>query len=140
MKEDMEEDVRKGMKDFRIGDLAHCAIYVQSLEAARSFYCGILGFKEIYGYKADTFFLKLGSMVLEIICDGKDHREENRNEKRHLAMACHGIEALHQHLVNNGVQIEPPGIVHLTDFGKKGCKYILFRGPEQERLEFQEIL
>jgi len=127
-------------KHFSTGNLAHCAIFVKDLAVTLNFYCDILGFKQCGKYHDDTVFLSLGTMVLEIICDGKDHIPENRNEKRHLAICCKHIESLYEYLKFQKIEIEEPGLVTLNDFGKKGCKYILFRGPEQERLEFQEIL
>lgn len=123
-----------------IEGLAHCAIFVQSLQKAKDFYCGILGFEKIYLYGKNTLFVKRGTMVFELIEDGIDHRPTNAGEIRHLAMACKNITDVFAHLQSHDVSIEEPGLVHLPDFGPNGCKYFLFRGPEGERLEFQEIL
>lgn len=124
----------------KIEGLAHCAIFVQDLKKAEEFYCGILGFEKIYLYRENTLFVKRGTMVFELIGDGVDHRLNNAGEIRHLAMACKNISEVYEHLLSQGVSIEEPGLVHLPDFGDNGCKYFLFRGPEEERLEFQEIL
>ncbi len=122
-----------------IEGLAHCAIYVQDVKQAEAFYCDLLGFKKVYLYQGNTLFVQRGSMVFELIEDGVDHRPTNASEIRHLAMACKEIERIYNYLKANEVAIEEPGLVHLPDFGLYGCTYFLFRGPEGERLEFQEI-
>lgn len=128
------------MKDnLEIDGLAHCAIYVKDLKKAEAFYCGILGFERTYLYQSNTLFVKRGTMIFELIEDKIDHRSENEKEIRHLAIACKDIPSIYDHLVTQGVEIEEPGLVHLSDFGTNGCTYLLFRGPEGERLEFQEI-
>lgn len=128
------------MKDtLMIEGLAHCAIYVRDLKRAEAFYCDLLGFEKIYLYQGNTLFVQRGSMIFELIEDGVDHAPANAAEIRHLAMACKHIESVYNYLKENGVAIEDPGLVHLPDFGSHGCTYFLFRGPEGERLEFQEI-
>jgi catechol 2,3-dioxygenase-like lactoylglutathione lyase family enzyme len=123
-----------------MGNLAHCGIFVQDLKKTEDFYCKILGFTKEYRYKDTILFIQKGNLRLEMICDGKDHREENRAEIRHIAMACQNIEKIYAFLVEKGVEVEEKGIVTLPDFGANGCRFFMFRGPEQERLEFQEIL
>lgn len=122
-----------------IEGLAHCAVFVKDLKKAESFYCDLLGFEKQYLYQGNTLFVKRGSMVMELIEDGIDHYPDNAPEIRHLAMACTHIEDSYRYLKEKGVLIEEPGLVHLPEFGSHGCTYFLFRGPEGERLELQEI-
>ncbi|AEV30910.1 Glyoxalase/Bleomycin resistance protein/Dioxygenase superfamily [Sphaerochaeta pleomorpha str. Grapes] len=123
-----------------MGNLAHCGIFVQDLQKAEDFYCGILGFSKEYMFHDNVIFVQKGNLVLEIICDGKDHRKENKDEIRHIALSCKDIEKVYAFLVEKGVEVEERGIVKFEDFGANGCRFFMFRGPEQERLEFQEIL
>ncbi|WP_320130609.1 VOC family protein [uncultured Sphaerochaeta sp.] len=127
-------------KELIMGNLAHIGIFVQDMKRSEDFYCGILGFNKESSYKNNIIFVRNGNLVLELICDGVDHKPENHNEKRHIALACKNIEAVHSYLLENKIEIEQPGIVTLPDSGTNGCRYFMFRGPEQERLEFQEIL
>lgn len=122
-----------------VANLAHIAIFTRSNITSIAFYEKILGFAVDYRYGDDTVFLRNGTAVLELIEDGQDHHGEYDEEKRHIAFACTEIEEIHKLLLENNVRVEKPGIVHLTDFGNRGCKYILFRGPDGERLEVQEI-
>ena len=58
----------------------------------------------------------------------------------HLAFKVKNIEKVADKLKSKGIDFETKDITLAPHFFSRGNKWIMFRGPDQERLEFNEIL
>ena len=130
-----------------LGNLAHIGIFVKNLETSLDYYIEKLGFERTcdYLYKATPrdariAFVALGTLVIELIENGDDFSANNRESSNHIAMACRDIEATRKALEERGIVFEEDTVTSLMDFGENGCRFAMFRGPDGERLEIQELL
>ncbi len=127
--------------------LAHVGYFVKDLEASRKFYMDVLGFKHDYDGSVknetgpDTLisFVSLENLVIELIQDGNSYKEATAASPHHLAIASRDVDSVIARLQAEGLEFEEKQSTHLPDLGENGCRYIMFRGPDGERLELQEV-
>ena len=121
--------------------------FVKDLEASKKFYLETLDFKHDYDGSVknengpDTLisFVYLENLVLELIQDGNSYKEATAASPHHLAIASKDVDSVIAKLQSEGVEFEEKQSTHLPDLGENGCRYIMFRGPDGERLELQEV-
>lgn len=127
--------------------LAHVGFFVEDLEASKKFYLETLDFKHDFDDAVkndngpDTLisFIYLENLVLELIQDGNSYKEATAASPHHLAIASKDVDSVIAKLQAEGVEFEEKQSTHLPDLGENGCRYIMFRGPDGERLELQEV-
>ena len=127
--------------------LAHAGLFVQDLERTRQFYVDKLGFEKVWECEVDepdgsmtqVMFLQNGSLVLEVI------RPEQVPERvdghfDHVALRVRNIEQLQKQLEDQGIVFESPAPIYKAQVFPHGSKWLMFRGPDGERLELTEVL
>jgi len=133
------------MEKLNLG-LAHIGIFVKDLEVSKKFYCDNLDFTCIHENalrEGDSVtklaFVTAGSCTLELIqVPGNSERTDGQVD--HIAFAVKDIENTWTQLKAKGIVFETETITTAPEFFKKGDRWILFRGPDGERLEINEIL
>lgn len=127
--------------------LAHVGLFSRDLERSREFYCGKLGFEKIWectvdepdGTLTQVMFLKNGGLVLEVMLpETPPARPDGRFD--HVALAVSDIEAWQQRLEAEGIAFESEAPVFKAQVFPNGSKWLMFRGPDGERLELNEVL
>lgn len=126
-----------------IKGLAHIGVFVKDLEVSKKFYTETLGFEapceltnEADGAK--ICFVRRGDCHLELV-EFPEYREKADGFVDHIAMLTDDIEGEVNALREKGVAFETEEPVFLEKV-YRGCRYILFRGPDGEHLELDEML
>lgn len=127
--------------------LAHVGLFVKDLERTRQFYEEHLGFETIWQCEVDepdgsltqVMFIRNGPLVVEVI------RPQVVPERTdgcfdHLALAVRDIEQIQQRLEKAGIAFESQRPVYKAQVFPHGSKWLMFRGPDGERLELTEVL
>ncbi len=113
-------------------------IYVDDLEAAERFYCGVLRLRRIGGQEGRDLFLGVGGNVLlvfyapETRC-GNTLPSHGAQGSSHFALQVENATALEQwkqHLLANDIPVEKE-----MDWGKPGLRSIYFRDPTGNLVE-----
>jgi len=129
--------------------LQHLGIPVTDLETSVGFYSR-LGFSRILATHVDeehgrvlVAFMEQRGDIIELYQVTDQEREEVRSRSDghidHIAFDVADVDEAFQELKSAGfdmVQEEPV----FLDFWKRGCKYFAIRGPDGEKLEFNQIL
>jgi catechol 2,3-dioxygenase-like lactoylglutathione lyase family enzyme len=129
--------------------LQHIGIPVTDLQQSVQFYMK-LGFDNVmegtFAHNNETGnvrMMKRGEAIVELFMMPESELAEIRNRKDghidHLAFNVVDIDKAYSELKNSGFQISEKEPVSLT-FWKKGCKYFTVIGPDNEKLEFNQIL
>lgn len=123
-----------------ITGLAHIGLFVVNMEETVAFYTEKLGMKLGYSKIIDDNgkivkiqFIHLNSFVLECI-EVPEEEIADRGRIEHLAIDVTNIE-------ETKLELETKGIVFNGDIvidEDMGCKYIIFKGPNQEGLEINQ--
>ena len=126
--------------------LAHIGLFITDVEKTKRFYNEVLGFEVSYevslpGDNGETkiCFLTLGDLCIEAV-------QLPQPEKRcggwidHIAIKVENIEMVKKQLEQKGIEFETTQIMHGPTVWENGLKWIIFRGPDQERLEINEVL
>ena len=128
-----------------IEGLAHIGIYVKNMEASKKFYCGVLGFEIVFersepyrdNKKVQISFLKLGDMMLEMICVPEVSYPPD-GCFQHLAFRVTDIAQVKRRLEEKGVHMDE--LVYSPETFSHGAKWVTFLGPDGEHLEINEVL
>ncbi len=131
----------------KIKGLAHIGVFVSDLKKSKKFYEDVLGFETIWecgvkesdGTVTDVAFVKNGDLTLELV---RLETLQNRADgiADHVAMSVDNIEMVKDILLERGIVFETKEIVFCQDVFSNGSKWILFRGPDNERLELTEVM
>ncbi len=127
----------------------HLGIPVTDLGKSKDFY-GQFGFKEIMYAEipVDSDAVKAAMMqkddlVIELYQLIGDERTEIGARKDghvdHIALNVLDINKAYEELKTAGMEIIEGAPVHL-DFWDNGCEYFTIRGPDGEKLEFNQIM
>lgn len=126
-----------------LASIHHAAIICSDYAISKHFYADILGLeivaenvREARGsYKLD---LRLpGGNQIELFSFPDPPSRPDRPEAcglRHLAFSVTSIDAVIQHLEQNGISVEP---VRLDEY--TGCRYTFFKDPDGLPLELYEV-
>jgi lactoylglutathione lyase len=129
--------------------LQHLGIPVTDLERSVDFYTR-LGFSRILSAYVDeapgrvlVAFMEQRGVVIELYQVTEREREEIRSRSDghidHIAFDVEDVEDAYKELSTAGLEIVEEKPVYLN-FWRRGCKYFAVRGPDGEKLEFNQIL
>ncbi|HWI90117.1 MAG TPA: VOC family protein [Flavisolibacter sp.] len=135
--------------EVKINHLQHVGIPVTELSTSQNFY-ERLGFKNVMSStfecnneKGKVAMMKLGEIILELYQMPEPELNEIKNRKNgkidHVAFDVDNIDQTYAAIKSAGFSIIEDGPVFLP-FWEKGCKYFNILGPDEERLEFCQIL
>lgn len=129
--------------------LQHLGIPVTDLARTVRFYTRI-GFRQIHGNHVDepegrveVAFMEQRGVVIEFYQVTEPEREEIRARSDghidHIAFDVEDVDEAYRELKEAGFDMAEPCVKHLA-FWKRGCKYFAVRGPDGEKLEFNQVL
>jgi len=133
------------MNNLNLG-LGHIGIIVKDIEVSKKFYCDNLNFELVHenvlaGSEGETklAFVTTGGCTLELIqkpayIDRKDGYVD------HIAFKVKDIENAWKQLKSRGIVFTAEDITTAPALFENGDRWILFRGPDGELLEINEIL
>ena len=135
--------------EIRINHLQHVGVPVTNLTVSQNFY-ERLGFKNVmtstFEYNNEqgkVTMMKLGAIIIELYQMPKTELNEIKKRKDgkidHIAFDVDDIDQTYLELKSDGFSIIEDNPVFLP-FWEKGCKYFNILGPDEERLEFCQIL
>ena len=126
------------MKDYTTG-IQHIGIPTRDIEASKAFYEKI-GFEIAYETVTNgdkVVFLKLENLVMEIYESSDVTMKTGAID--HIAIDVKDIEQIYQEICKmelNTLQDE----IHFLPFWDNGVKYFTIKGPNEEKIEFNQIL
>ncbi len=143
----MESKTRYLEGNFR--GLQHLGIPVTDLARTVDFYTR-LGFNRIHrnhvdepGGRVEVAFMEQRGVVIEFYQVTEAEREAIRSRKDghidHIAFDVEDVEEAYRELKEAGFDMAEPCVKYLA-FWKRGCKYFAVRGPDGEKLEFNQVL
>lgn len=123
--------------------LAHIGVFVADLEVSKKFYCETLGFilvheNYVVGEPIKLAFVQSGVCMIELV-ELPDSKGRTDGKVDHIAFSVNHIEEVWTYLKAKGVEFESGQITSAPGYFEKGAKYISFRGPDNERLELNEV-
>lgn len=130
-----------------IKGLAHVGLFSEDLKRSEDFYCGILGFKKVWdceveepdGSLTHVMFLRNGDLTLEVIRPQVMPKREDGHFD-HVAMRVKDIAKVQKELEAQGVEFESEEPIFKAQVFEKGSSWLMFRGPDGERLELTEVM
>lgn len=131
--------------------LQHLGIPVTNLDISVEFY-ERLGFTKVHSAHVDyseqgdqvlVAFMKKGILIIELYQVTRKEMAELRSRKDghvdHIAFDVADVESAFRELKEANFEMVEESPVFLN-FWEKGCKYFAVRGPDGEKLEFNQIL
>lgn len=132
--------------DGKIRGLAHIGLFVEDIERTKKFYRDILEFNTLYECELDDAdgktqiaFIGNGSCMIEVVRFASPAKRPD-GIVDHIALQVRDIEAVRDSLLEKGIRFESKEIVFNGAVFPNGSKWILFRGPDGEHLELNEVL
>jgi len=126
--------------------LGHIGIIVKDLEVSKKFYCDNLDFAVTHentltenGEVTKISFVEAGGCTLELI-QVPHYSKRVNGPVDHIAFKVVDIESAWKQLKAKGILFETESVTTAPGFFEKGDRWILFSGPDGERLEINEIL
>ena len=124
--------------------LGHVAMMIRDIEPAMDFYCGKLGFEPLTDNREAKasgvcWFVKKDGVILELIAD-PGNREPREGVWDHVSLFVEDVEAAWQELKEKGVRFETDELLFDPFLYDHGEKFIMFRGPNNERLQLEQVL
>lgn len=133
-------------KEGKMVGLAHIGLFITDIERTKSFYTDILGFEVSHETALESeegvikiCFLSLGSLCIEAV-QFPNPQKRGDGWVDHIAINVKNIEAVKKQLEEKGVAFEEESITYAPNVWEHGSKWILFRGPDNEHLEINEVL
>jgi len=124
----------------------HVGLFIRDIETSIQFYCDKLDFVLVHKNKINTpegiikvAFIRSGDCTIELV-ELADYSKRGDGLFDHIAFNVKNIEDVMAKLKERGIVFESEEITHMPHFFARGNKWIMFRGPDQEHLEINEIL
>lgn len=129
-----------------MGGLAHAGLCIRDYDACKDFYTRVLGFEVAWECELEeddgvtkVMFLRSGDLTIEAFCP------QNSGDRvdglwDHVAIRVTDIEEVQKELEAKGVKFETDAPVFRAEVFANGSKWLMFRGPNGERLELTEVL
>ena len=138
-----------GLMNLKLNHIQHIGIPVTNIKASEVFY-ERLGFKNVMdstfvhnGAKGFVVMMQLNEMIIELYQMPETELSAIKSRKNghidHIAFDVDDIDKTFEELKEASFNILEEQPVMLA-FWKKGCKYFNITGPDNERLEFNQIL
>lgn len=131
------------MKNFKTLGFGHIGISVKNKEKSRNFYENMLGFGLVWEYQnedgGNLLFIGKGSCVIELLDSKIDLVDGLNGPLNHLSILVDDIEEAVSELKDKGVKFEMQ-ITLDPKLYSKGEKFAIFRGPDGERIQLEQIL
>jgi catechol 2,3-dioxygenase-like lactoylglutathione lyase family enzyme len=134
---------------FKINKLQHIGIPVSDIRKSEAFYKR-LDFENVMettfmykGGNCTVIMMQLNDIIIELyqLPEPEVSAIRNRNDGHvdHIAFDVNDIDAVFAEMKNASFDVIEDEPVYLA-FWKKGCRFFNIKGPDGERLEFNEIL
>lgn len=127
--------------------LAHIGLMVSDVNRSKDFYKEMLGMDvwhentiEEDGGLINVCFMKKNDLVLEMYQLPQAYKKVEDGTVNHIAFKVKDIEAAKNALISKGIPFTQNEIVFCRQLFDRGSKWILFRGPDNESLELNEVL
>jgi lactoylglutathione lyase len=127
------------MENFNVLGFGHVGFSVQDIERSRKFYEDMLGFRKVWEYhneNGNLLFIGNESCIIEFLQAEKSMKDGPIN---HLSILVDDIEAAVSTLKSKGIAFELE-ITLDSDLYPNGEKFAIFRGPDGERIQLEQIL
>jgi lactoylglutathione lyase len=135
--------------NLKLNHIQHTGIPVNDIKKSEAFYES-LGFKNVMsttfeynGGKGMVAMMKQNEMIIELYQMPENELAEIRARQNghidHIAFDVDDIDKTFNEMKKasfNIIEQEPA----FLSFWKRGCKYFIITGPDEERLEFNQIL
>lgn len=122
------------------GGVQHIGVPTANVQGTVEFY-KTLGFEEVMRRTVtgdrDFAFMKLGNLLIEVIPTEEPAMQDGAVD--HLCLDVKQIDALYEQLKQAGYTMLSDS-VNQIDFWDNGAKYFFIQGPNDEKIEFCEIL
>lgn len=122
------------------GGIQHIGIPTADVQGTVDFY-KTLGFEEVMRRTVmgdrDFAFMKLGNMLIEVI--PSDDPAMTNGAVDHFCLDVKQIDTLFQQIKEAGYTMLDDSINHI-DFWDNGARYFFIQGPNNEKIEFCEVL
>lgn len=126
---------------FRIMGLGHVCIVVSDMERSVAFYRDRLGFRVewvVHNEKHHWTFMSNNSCILELMeGDPSPRRDGHVN---HISLLVGDAKTAREELEANGVIFDHEGLNFDANLYPRGELFAMFRGPDNERLQIEQIL
>lgn len=132
--------------EHNVTGLQHVGVPVRNLPESVSFY-ERLGFERVMSAEVERVdqprvqvgMMKLGNAVIELY-QLSDEEVSSRADGHvdHVALNVRDIDAAYKEITEAGIQVIEGHPVFLN-FWAQGCRYFSVRGPDGEKLEFNQI-
>ena len=122
-----------------VKSIQHIGVPTKDIEKTVEFYEN-LGFEKVYEKTKDskhTAFMKLGDAMIEVYASEIDTMMFGSVD--HIALNVDDIEAINKEVTELGYEALEGGIITLP-FWKNGSKFFSIAGPNNEKIEFNQIL
>lgn len=132
-------------KKGKITGLGHIGVFISDIERSIAYYTDILDFEcyhrvdlEDNGGITRVAFIRNGSCIIELV-QKPDATQKEDGPVDHIALDVDDIDLAMANLKAKGVEFETEEPVFLPTMFN-GVKYALFRGPDGEHLEINQLL
>lgn len=126
--------------------LAHIGVLVSDLRVSQNFYEQTLGFHKIWENTnpspegdVKVVFVEKNGLTIELIKMPKP-RERRDGIIDHFAISVINLEGVIEELKEKGVAFEEGSYCQAPYVFERGSKWIMLRGPDNERIELNERL
>ncbi|PIE31179.1 glyoxalase/bleomycin resistance/extradiol dioxygenase family protein [candidate division KSB3 bacterium] len=141
----------KGILQGNLGDVQHLGIPVQDVAAAKAWYVNNLGFEIAHETSIPTAegnveiaFLSLGALTMEFYQPAGQEAKEIASRQDghidHIALHVADVEQAYKDVKAAGLTPLEDAPVFLNTLYERGVKYFNVRGPNGEKVEFNQIL
>ena len=134
--------------NIQVSGLHHIGIPTSDVNKSIEFYQG-LGFKielEKYGFEGSNLvYLKLNDCrigIPESLAEGKNDagKRPARGAIDHFALQCTNLDDAYLQFKNGGYEFVTDGIIILSAWEPKKCRFFIIKGPDNVQIEFVELI
>lgn len=128
------------MENFSVLGFGHVGVQSADLERSRRFYADMLGFDVVWEYENPGYhmlFMGRNGCIVELMQGAS--RSSADGPLNHLSILVDDVEKAKAALEAKGVRFETEVLLD-ADLYPRGEKFAMFRGPDDERLQLEQIL